>query len=102
MFRVWYAPQLTGPSFEIEVEDFLEACRLLDTLYNFSLFEFENKLKPDYADLGGIQEWDGEWLDVDFDELQYSVGYRERKLNPPGKRYKKWEDHRELIERVLN
>jgi hypothetical protein len=64
--KVWYIPQVPMPPFEVEVADVATGRIVLDALVDFSLFEFENRVKPDYADMGGISELvDGEWCDVD-------------------------------------
>ena len=68
-FKVWYVPQVPMKAFEVHVADLTTARILLDTLERFSLFEYEERVKPDYADAGGISEraGDGEWVDVDED-----------------------------------
>lgn len=65
-YKVWYTPQVPMRAFEVQV-DSLEVARLIErTLCEFSLFEYENHVKPDYADAGGICELDedGDWVDV--------------------------------------
>ena len=74
--RVYYIPQIPMRGFEYDVPDLKSAVMVLDALSRFSLFEFENRVKPDYSDAGGVQRYedDGEgghdWFDVDDDELQ--------------------------------
>jgi len=47
-----------------------EAQRTLDLITNFSIFEYENKVKPDYSDAGGIEEWDEQYQEwCDYDDL---------------------------------
>jgi len=69
--KVWYIPQVPMKAFEVERETTLaEARAALDLLIDFSTFEFENRVKPDYADAGGIAEWDEDehaWRDVECD-----------------------------------
>lgn len=68
-FKVWYIPQIPMPAFEREYEDFETAKEVLNALIGLSIFEFENRVKPDYADAAGIARFvDGEWEDVDEDE----------------------------------
>lgn len=70
-YRVWYVPQVPMPAFEYETNDLSEAKVVLDVLGRFSLFEYENNVKPDYSDAGGIAEWDEaeqEWYDVEEDD----------------------------------
>jgi hypothetical protein len=72
-FKVWYIPQVPGTEFEVETEDLRTAAVVLETLRNFSLFEFDNRVKPDYSDAGGVAEWyedEQEWWDIDDYELE--------------------------------
>lgn len=72
MFKVWYIPQVPMKAFEHVVDDLKTAENVLSAIYEFSAFEYENKVKPDYADMGGIAEWnttDKSWEDVDGDRL---------------------------------
>jgi hypothetical protein len=67
-YRVWYIPQVPGKRFEVLCDVLVEAQKTLDLLQGFSLFEYENKIKPDYADAGGIEVWneaDQEWEEVE-------------------------------------
>lgn len=65
-FKVWYIPQVPMKAWEVEVQSLDTARLVLECVVQFSNFEFENKVKPDYSDVGGICEWvDGEWEDVD-------------------------------------
>lgn len=66
--RVWYIPQIPGKPFEVDAPDMATAKLLLDTLTEFSLFEYRQRVKPDYADAGGIAVYvDGEWEDAEDD-----------------------------------
>lgn len=73
--KVFYAPQVPMKAFEVKAIDLPDAVRVLSIITNFSIFEYENKIKPDYSDYGGVvrYEADGEggfeWCDVDQDEL---------------------------------
>jgi hypothetical protein len=69
-YKVWYIPQIPGKPFEVLVDDLATARLILDTLTNFSCFEFEHRVKPDYCDAGGICERgeDGDWIDIDEDD----------------------------------
>ena len=72
MYKVWYIPQVPMQAFEVEVDDLKTAEKLLNTIYEFSSFEYENRVKPDYSDVGGIAQWsedDQSWEDVDESEL---------------------------------
>ena len=72
--RVWFIPVVPGKPFLAKVESFTEGKKLLDVLASFSLFEYENRIKPDYADAGGIEryETDGDggydWYEMEDEE----------------------------------
>jgi hypothetical protein len=49
-YKVWYIPQVPMESFEVEIENINEAIKIYEAIINFSIFEFKNKVKPDYSD----------------------------------------------------
>ena len=64
--KVWWIPQVPMKAFEVEVETLPEAVRLLNTLAKYDIFQFENKVKPDYCNAGGVvmfEKESGEWVD---------------------------------------
>lgn len=70
-FKAWYIPQVPMHPFEVECETAEQAWDALDLITNFSIFEFENNVKPDYSDVGGVSEWDEadqEWNDLEPEE----------------------------------
>lgn len=68
-FKVWYIPQIPMTAFEREYDDFDTAKAVLNAVINFSIFEFENRVKPDYADMAGMERWeDGDWEEVEEDQ----------------------------------
>lgn len=65
-FKAWYIPQVPMKAFEVETSTAAEAQATLDLITAFSIFEYDNKVKPDYSDAGGVEEWDEtdqEWFD---------------------------------------
>ena len=75
--RVWWIPQVPMKSFNVDVANVHEAKLLLKALADYDIFQFENNVKPDYCNAGGLQMWDGkEWEDWhdeegnDIDETQ--------------------------------
>lgn len=63
--RVWWVPQVPMKAFVYEVPDQETAELVVDILAQYDLFQFENRIKPDYCNAGGIQAWeDGEWVEV--------------------------------------
>jgi hypothetical protein len=58
--RIWWIPQVPGQAFRRDVKDYVEAKLLLDTLGAYDLFQLDNNIKPDFANVGGLEEWDSE------------------------------------------
>lgn len=65
--RVWWIPQIGIENiFYVSVNTPEDGKRLLDTLAAYDLFEFNNNVKPDYCNSGGLEMWDEdaqEWVD---------------------------------------
>lgn len=78
--RVWWVPQVPMTAFEVDVPDLKTASIILDTLAHYDAFQFEHKVKGDYCNTGGLQQYDGEageWWDWEcsltcdsFDEVR--------------------------------
>ena len=63
-YRVWWIPQVPMKAFYYEVPDVMTGKHLLEALAQYDLFQYENKVKPDYSNAGGLQVLEnGEWLD---------------------------------------
>ena len=72
LLRVWWVPQVPMDAFYKEVSSVEEGALLIETLALYDLFQYENKIKPDYCNVGGLQEWDEEdreWIDWYDNEL---------------------------------
>ena len=54
--RVWWIPQVPMDPFYWNVTSVLIAKNMIDMLGAYDQFEFENKVKPDYCNAGGLQE----------------------------------------------
>lgn len=74
-FRVWWVPQIPLRSgekpFYVEVPDFKTAAILEGVLAAYDEYQYDNKIKPDYANAGGIERWDeaeGDWVSIDESE----------------------------------
>lgn len=76
--RVWWIPQLgMGNTFHWPVKTISEGVDLMNLLAEYDSFEFANNVKPDYANVGGIEmfqlvdgecaEW-SDWYDNDTGE----------------------------------
>lgn len=62
--RVWWIPQIPMKAFVVPVTDIDQAKFLLGVLANYDLFQFENRVKGDYCNAGGLSVFeDGEWVD---------------------------------------
>lgn len=69
--RVSHYPQLPCNSFIVEVNSLSEAKKVMDMLANYDLFQYENKIKPDYCNTTILEEYNEdtqEWLDWCDDE----------------------------------
>jgi hypothetical protein len=62
--EVWWIPQVPMKAFRKRVADLAQAKLLLEALADYDLFQYENNVKGDYANVGGLQIFeDGEWSD---------------------------------------
>lgn len=71
--RVWWIPQVPMKPFHVNVKTIGEAKLVLDTLARYDTFQFENRIKPDYCNAGGLQmledsEWT-DWYDEDGNDI---------------------------------
>lgn len=67
--RVWHNPQIPGPFFYVPISDLQTGVTLLNILAAYDKFQFDNRIKPDYASVNGIEMFqDGEWQDWYDDE----------------------------------
>jgi hypothetical protein len=78
--RVWWIPQVPMRAFHVPVKTIAEAKLILNTLADYDLFQWKNKVKPDYANAGGLEVYsddiDGngmtgweEWYNKDADDI---------------------------------
>lgn len=64
--RVWWIPQVPMEPFYVAVSSVEEGVKTMNTLADYDRFQFENRVKPDYCNAGGLQEYveeEGEWAD---------------------------------------
>lgn len=72
--RAWHIPQVPGPVFRVPAATPREAALLLRALADYDLFQYENRIKPDYANAQGLEVYeDGEWCEW-VDEQGDDVG----------------------------
>jgi len=63
--RVLHFPQVPCDPFKVSVESLDEAKKVMDMLADYDLFQFEHKIKPDYANTTILEELDEvhrEWV----------------------------------------
>ena len=65
--RVWWIPQLgIEKMFYVPVNTPEEGRKILDVLLAYDAFQFQNNVKPDYNNVGGLEMFDEEekgWVD---------------------------------------
>lgn len=62
--RLWWIPQVPGKPFYVDVTTIAEAMLVYGTLARYDAFQYENFIKPDYSNAGGLEIYlDGEWLE---------------------------------------
>lgn len=67
--KVWWIPQMPGKAFEVPVASVDEAKKILTVLADYDLFQFENRIKGDYCNVGGLVVFEGgDWIDWESDE----------------------------------
>ena len=68
--RVWWIPQAPMKPFHVDVSTIAEGVKIMDVLASYDAFQFENKVKPDYCNAGGLEQLDddGEWTSWCDDE----------------------------------
>ena len=68
MMRVWWIPQVPMKPFYVNVKSVEEGVLIMNTLADYDLFQYENNVKPDYANAGGLEVWNGEEWESWYDE----------------------------------
>lgn len=77
-FKIWWIPQVPMKAFEVLVPDgpdpIKAAAWLLYALAKYDMFQYENNVKPDYSNAGGLMiydEVDGwtDWYDDNGDDI---------------------------------
>lgn len=79
--RVWHIPQVPGKPFRVAVATVEEGRRLCSVLADYDLFQYRNRIKPDYCNVNGVEMFEGEvdgWCDVDPDICYSTDGLKNR------------------------
>ena len=77
--QVWWIPQVPMKGFTVDVKSITEGAKILKVLADYDIFQFENNIKPDYSNAGGLLIWTGDhdgegnpgwndWYDEETDE----------------------------------
>lgn len=65
-YRVWHIPQIPMEAFYVPAPDLATARLIQDALGDYDLFQFEHRVKPDYSNASGVEQFvDGDWEEVD-------------------------------------
>ena len=73
--RVWWIPQVgIEEAFYIPVESVEEGKKVIDLLAAYDAFQLQNKVKPDYLNVGGLQmldeisqDWEDWYMETEDD-----------------------------------
>ena len=78
--RVWHNCQVGAvKNFYVEVESIEQAWKILNTLWDYDLFQYENNIKPDYCNASGLEYFDDDWWwtctpwSTDDRDLKYQI-----------------------------
>ena len=62
--KVWWVPQMPGTAFEVPVDNLEQAAFVVNLLAKYDIFQFQQHIKPDYCNVGGLVVYSGdEWID---------------------------------------
>jgi len=81
--RVWWIPQVPGKPFYVPVDSVKEGRKLLEVLADYDAFQFENRIKPDYSNAGGLTETyeekptENDWTDIDEEDFEWLIKVEE-------------------------
>jgi hypothetical protein len=77
--KVWWIPQIPMNPFEVPVENMQDAVLILVTLARYDIFQFDNNIKPDFSNAGGLNIFEcGEWVDW-YDEDDNDIDFYVKK-----------------------
>ena len=80
--RVWWVPQIPMEAFHRAVANPAEAAFLLGALAYYDMFQFENNVKPDYSNTGGLEIFhNGDWEEWESDEGDDIDAWAQNALN---------------------
>ena len=56
--RISHFPQIPCNAFHVEVDSIEEAIKIKNTLAYYDLFQYKNRIKPDYCNVTCLEIWD--------------------------------------------
>lgn len=68
--RVWWMPQIEADIFYVPVQSVEAGKKLIDIFAAYDAFQLQNKIKPDYCNIGGLERFNEEektWEEWRFD-----------------------------------
>lgn len=102
--RVWWIPQIPMKAFRVSVDSIEEGARLLEVLAQYDLFQYNERVKPDYSNAGGLTFYDAEdddWNDIDLEDEE-DVKYARTRLLQQSLPPQPAEGWGAAIDRILN
>lgn len=73
--RVWWIPQVPMKPFYVYVKDINEAKLIIDTLAKYDTFQYENNIKPDFCNAGGLCMFDPDDIEQGEEESGWTDWY---------------------------
>ena len=64
--RIYWIPQVPCKPFYVPIQSIKEGLKIITILSTYDAFQFENNIRPDYCNAGGVQMYDEktkEWID---------------------------------------
>jgi len=56
--QVWWVPQIPmSNTFIVDVSSVEEGAKLMRVLADYDRYQFDNRIKPDYCNAGGLRRW---------------------------------------------
>ncbi|HCF3423357.1 TPA: hypothetical protein NIC12_004834 [Pseudomonas aeruginosa] len=55
--QVWWIPQVPMKAFTVDVASVEEGVKLMNVLADYDAFQYENRVKGDYCNAGGLNQW---------------------------------------------
>ena len=83
--RIWWIPQIPGEPFYVNVKDLEQAELIYNTLTDYDIFQYANRIKPDYSNTGDLEVYEGgEWADWYDEEMDDDFSTHMRIINHHG------------------